>query len=279
MRRFALVCAVFLVLLTSVSAAREITVESGETVLLATDTRAELPVSRVSIDYSIPETDFQYYFQETWPDSEVISEELTFNLRPGNYRMDIVATVERTVTRREQVIVHVVPNERQRREWGLDEPVAAQNTTNRTTPRTGPQPRITIQRIPDVTPGTTILIPVTITGTGEYQIEVPQLPFGTHEVQGPVFVNGSATIPILLHVSERATPGTYTIPVHVGDQEASVRIRIIKYTTQKNYLWLLIPLGIIIIILGVFLLLNQRRKQMPPPKRTTDNDKDLITYY
>lgn len=260
----AIVLALFLV------AATPITVDEGETVVLTANTGSTQSTDAIAAEFSIPRTDINHYITQNNPTSPIIRQPVTFDLEPGDYEMTIRTWVNDRVTNYDTLDVTVRDRTPQR-----EETTAA--------PR-GPQARIHIEPIPDTMAGSTFIMPVRISGNGEFMIEIPRLTFAIYEVPGPVYVNGTSVVPVLLHIDEDAEPGTYTIPVRVGDEQTSARLRIIRYQdNESNLWWILIPVGIIILIAGVLLLLSRNRHERGPgrthePTEPAD-DKELISYY
>jgi len=252
-----------LITVASVAAIQEVSVAQGGSLDFQNSVLVQGQLVRSTIAYSIPEVGFFQTFEDSNYPPVVQTDTLTFNIPPGDYTLNIVIEANSEVISRSQVLVHVL----------------AKQTSKQTVvvPAQPSVPRapsaITIPAIPDTTPGTTLVIPVTITGSGSYQLEIPKLAFGSYEMPSQVYVNGEYTVPVLLRVDKTAAPGIYVIPVTAGGESTSVRIRIIKYVGE-SYWWLLIPIAAVLIIVGALLILTQRTRTRPPKE-----DGELITYY
>jgi nitrogen fixation-related uncharacterized protein len=141
---------------------------------------------------------------------------------------------------------------------------------------------IKINPIQDKLAGESFVLPVTISGTGTYTVEIPLLGFAHYEVPNPVHITNEETIPVLIRLHDNIAPGLYIIPITVGDETTSVRIRVIEYKGASTA-WL-VPVGIALIIAAILILLlwsmQGKRYQPPRPPKTPENDDEkLITYY
>jgi hypothetical protein len=257
--------------LSTVLAVQDISVESGEPFVI----ESRLGPGRyteLSADYSIDEINFHHRDTVTRPEEPVIASELAIQAPEGSYIMQVSIYANKGFVRTDEVVVTIVGTTTEKN-----------NRTNRTRPQEPVQPvskfSVTIPPITDLTPGSVFVMPVQIKGNGTLQLEIPRLPFGTYEVPGPVTVENELTVPVLIRIDQKAEPGTYAIPVTAGDATTSARVRIIKYK-QTDYSWMLIPLGIILLLIGLFVLFNRRRggPELPPPQRPKE-DGELITYY
>lgn len=134
---------------------------------------------------------------------------------------------------------------------------------------------ITIPAVPDVTAGQTVLMPITVSGSGTYEINIPQLSFATYEAPSSVYVQGQSVVQVKLHINDDAQRGFYAVPIQVGSDYTIAKVRVISYVkdSQEFKLWiLLIPLGIILIAAGIVMMLRSKPKRKQP-------EGDLITYY
>ena len=272
---------------TSVHAAtqlQKIRVEQGETLPITTNIGPQPgSVSEIAVSYEIPELKFYEFLKHPKPRTSVVTDQITFDMPPGIYLMDIQVWVNKKVVRSQQLFVEVT-------EQGAPKYVPTTNT-NQSVNKTTQKPVVkyndvsvfSIPPIPDVTAGTTFIMPVTITGKGTYQLEIPKLSFASYEVPGPITVEKSETASVLIHIDKNAKPGTYSIPVRAGNYETTVRIRIIQYTSPNNWFWL-IPIGIVLVLLGIILILTTRKKNddLPPPRPPQERQPEsgeLISYY
>jgi hypothetical protein len=257
--------AFLLVALAIVGTAAALDLEPGQPVSVTT----ELPAGRyesLSVEYLIPETGFAH--ERAIADGErSVTTRLQPNLDIGTYELIVLTKADRRVVEEEAIPLRVG----RPRATQNATPNASANRTQTSAPRT----TITIPAIPDVLPGSTFVIPVTISGAGRYELTVPALTFGTYEVPPAVNVNGTRTVPVLVHIDERAGPGLYAVPISANNESVTARVRVIKYREQ-NLLWLLIPLGILLVIAGATMIFLSRRQQ--PPRRNDKSD-ELITYY
>jgi hypothetical protein len=258
--------------ISAVTALEELTITQGDTLLLVTDTHVRNP-SSISADYEIPALHFAYYTKDTNPTSSSIEQPIGLAAPPGQYIMTVTLTVNEQFLRQDKFIIRVIADRETQEQQ--------QNTTREQTPVVAPK-KVVIDPIPDVTPGTTLVIPLRITGNGTYELRIPPLSFATYEVPRPITVNGTGTTSVLLHIRSDAKPGTYSIPINASGEVTTAQVRVIKYVQPaKGYSWL-IPLGVGIFIIGVLLifLLRMNKKRPQPPKRDDDTEKsDLITYY
>jgi hypothetical protein len=256
-----------LISLSAAYALPAVEVEQGEAIIVQVDTHARRGAT-IAADFSIKELGYNHRITRTHTGSSIIEDELRINAEPGTYILDVQLYVNHAFVRKETMAVTVLGEGDER------------TTTPPRVRAPAPQGTITIAPVPDVTPGTTLVLPVKITGNGTYELVLPKLDFATYEVPAPVTVRNEATTSILLHIREDAQPGTYTIPVSAGGEETSVRVRVIKYAGEKDYS-LLIVLGVFLILIGVLAIILLRRRhddERAPPR--TDNDKsELITYY
>lgn len=283
-----LIVAVAICAASALAADQAINIESGDTITVSVDTGFHVgKVSEIAATYEIADLDFSDEVVVRDPKTGTITRDLTITAPQGTYLLLTTLYVNKKVSKTEEILLTVLPQgARSDAPGSVTTPPPSPPTTTLPQPTqpVGPRAQILIPRIPDIEPGTTFLVPVTIRGDGIYTVEVPRLDYGTYDVPEYVEVHGEKSFGILLHISPDATPGVYTFQVSSGADSASTRIRIIKYH-RENYWWYLIPIGILLIILGILLLFQFKRKQPFEPRRPqppkNDNDKpgDLITYY
>jgi hypothetical protein len=263
------------------------TVEAGEPFLIKTPAYSTERVREMSVDYRIPGTTFNHRTVENVLFQPYIEEQLILQLPPGTYQLfrRVVVNDRVTAQLRDNIIV-VRKGELAEHEDPTETRTSRQ--TNRTTASTADQdrpalPGISISPIPDVEAGTSLLIPVTVSGSGTLPIQLPTLAIGTYETPSSITVDGTDSFVILLHIDEDAQPGTYNIPVRVGDEETTIRVRVIKFVQPGIPLWVILTVLGVIIFAILAVLFTQRRppRDEPPfePPRERHHSDDLITYY
>lgn len=207
--------------------------------------------------------------------------------QPGTYPLYTTVTVNGNV-------VYQVRNDVQALPGPGSTTVTTANTVPPASNAPATNPSITIPAIPDLTPGTTFVMTVTVRGSGTFDLEIPEFALGTYEAPSQVTVQGMTTVPVLIHVDPHAAPGYYTVPVYVADQTASARVHVIVYHEAIIPWQTVVIAGIILIVLGLIIIFALRgdggRPGARPPNRPRDNSQlgtrteknpegELITYY
>lgn len=266
------------IMLCSATLAAEFTIESGEALHVSTDAYTNERIAQLAVDYRVLGSSFNHRTQESWPLQPFIDEYLVLNLPPGTYPFyRRVEVNDRVVAQLRDTIVVLPPGSLPEDEAA--EPSDAESEANTTeTVKEG----IIVPPIPDVEAGTSIMLPITVSGKGTYSIQLPTLAIGTYQAPSTVTVDGTETINILLHIDEDAQPGTHSVPVRIGDEQINLRVRVIRYVPERAQVpaWLILVV-LAVVILAVLLILFTRRGREPPraPRERNQTDEDLITYY
>jgi hypothetical protein len=317
------------VLLASVShaALQTMTIDSGDPFTITTDTGFHIgKVSEIAATYDIPDLAFHDQVVIPNPTIGTISRSLTVSAPQGAYMLTVSVYVNKKLQREEQVLLTVLPPGTRAQNPGsvvsgpglkpVQAPPGAPSTPTyqpaptspssptyqppkpssgtQTSPQALTRAQVMIAPIPDVEAGTDIVVPVLVRGEGTYSVALPTLVFATYNVADSLTVHGENTVPVLLHINPDAQPGVYALPIQVGDASVTTRVRIIAYH-RTSLSWLLVPVGIILVILGILLLFQMRRDKpdqprapKPPRKdeyseavarKQTSEDGELITYY
>lgn len=276
MKNAILIAIIALLAITSVNALQQITVARGQGVTLDIDTGARGVYFETGAQYSIPEIGFANVVKDTNPQSAIITQTLQFDIPAGNYVLQIDTEVDQQQTRHEEIALTITDSQ--------NTVLQTNSTISMPQAPVEPSAQISIPAIPDLEAGETFVVPVTITGNGVYEIQIPKLDYATYEVPSQITVNGQTTIPVLVHINTNAKPGTYVLEASAGGDSASTRIRIIEYTTRNNNIsGILFGVGILLILAGVLLIaffFIRGKGSEPRPKKPTDNSpEELITYY
>lgn len=263
------------VLATSmVVAAETITVTQGETVRIVVDAR--IPGGNANeLSVSVPAMNYVRALRQGVNEETTLEDSFVADIAPGRYAMSVRVGRNGETLRFSQYTLEV-------RARGTTMPTSQTITLIPAPVARESMRAIEIDPIPDKFPGESFVLPVTITGTGTYTIEIPRLGFAHYEAPNPVRIDGKETVPVLIRLHDDISAGMYIIPVTVGDETTSVRIRVIKYKTLSTD-WL-VPAGIALIIIALVILFlwampNARYQPPRPPKTPENKDEELITYY
>lgn len=265
--------AMALLVLGSAVAIQEITVASGDTIRISDTILATDPITSLTTTYRILGTDFVKTFSTKDPRSAIVTHTFSVDVPQGDYVLLVTYDINEGIQKRTELLLNVGP--------GTYRTPTPSKSVSTSTPKYTTFPDdtpVTIPAIPDVTPGETIVMPVTIRGSGTYTIEIPKLSFATYEAPLTVVVDGERTLPVLIHIDANAAPGTYVIPVTVNGDAVDTRVRIIKYR-QTTPLWPLLFAGLILVIIGAVLIALATSKQKARPRVSPPGEPELITYY
>ena len=271
-----LIIALCILATTTVAAAETITVTQGETVRIVIDARIRGEANANELSVSVPAMRYVRALRQGANDESTLEDAFIADIAPGRYAMSVRVGRNGETLRFSQYTLVV-------RARGTTPPTTQVVTITPAPVAPESMRAIKIDPIPDKLAGESFILPVTITGTGTYTVEIPLLGFAHYEVPNPVRITNEETIPVLIRLHDDITPGLYIIPITVGDETTSVRIRVIEYQ-GVNGNWL-IPVGIALIVAALLILLlwsfqNKHPHQPPRPPKTPENDDEkLITYY
>jgi hypothetical protein len=275
--KLALYLAAAFLALSGAFALQEVTVASGQSIRVSDTILATDPIEQLTTTYRILGTDYEEVFSSRNPRSAIVSHTLLIDVAPGTYVLEATYDINEGIRKRTELLLHVTQGN-----YGAPayQPSKTGGQKTSTAPFIFESGTVIIPAIPDVTPGETIVLPVTIKGKGTYTIEIPKLTFATYEAPLTVIVDGERTLPVLVHIDSDATPGTYVIPVRVNGDESDVRVRIIKYRSATP-LWPLLFAGLVLVIIGAVLiaLATSKRKEQGRGRIAPPNEPELITYY
>lgn len=271
-----LIIALCILATTAVAAAETITVTQGETVRIVIDARIRGEANANELSVSVPAMRYVRALRQGVNDASTLEDTFVADIAPGRYSMSVRVGRNGETLRFSQYTLEV-------RARGTTTPTTRVITIIPAPVAPESMRAIKIDPIPDKLAGESFVLPVTITGTGTYTVEIPLLGFAHYEAPNPARITNEETIPVLIRLHDDIAPGLYIIPITVGDETTSVRIRVIKYnSTNANWL---IPVGVALIVAALLILLlwsfqNKRQHQPPRPPKTPENDDEkLITYY
>ena len=256
-----------------------ITVTQGNTVTISVDASFGTDANANEITVSVPGINYYRNLALSNSDSPRLVDSFIVTAVPGSYAMSVRIGRDGQTLRFTQYALIVLPPNTQQNGMSTTNAIVFNSQSNATTQIN----TIKIDPIPDMFAGESFVLPVTITGNGDYTIEIPNLGFARYELPNPVTISGTMTVPVLIQLKDDVAPGTYMIPVSVAGQTATARIRIIAYHEEAPA-WL-IPVGIALIIIALILLLVRltpmsRTPPRSPPKQPRDDESEkLITYY
>jgi hypothetical protein len=268
----------------------EITVRQGEIVSVIVDTNIPLTTTdQVSVTVAVP--DLRYFRDLTIrAGGDILVDTFTADGAAGSYDMSVRVGVNGETIRFSRYILTILPGTMERT-GGVGE---NRNRVLITPASVTPAHQvfgsgIRVPAIPDREPGERFVIPVTVEEGGTYVVGIPRLDFAYYEVPRPATVSDGGTIPILVTLKENMQPGLYAIPITVGEDTVTARIRVIAYRETTYSSWML-PVGLAFIITALVLLFlwgfPRNRQQFPPPRppdegtwRGKGEKEELITYY